>query len=287
MKKVMVAVLCILSLLAIISMVYAQNPGMMGGQGTMGHGMMGSSQSETTQNPTQLSDGAKLFNANCRVCHVNGGNVINPNMPLKGSLKLKDYDSFLSFIRNPKMPDGSQGAMPSFTEGQISNEQAKTLYRYITSDEGELESGTPESVYCPRYGQCSRSGRGYHMGPGMMGGRQQGWNYCPYCGQPLGQGGYRMGPGMIGRGGMMGGGYGYHMGPGMMGPGYYQQNEACQKFLDETTGMRKDLHNKRYEYFEAIRNPKTTPETAAKLEKELRDLQANIYSKAPQGCSVQ
>jgi mono/diheme cytochrome c family protein len=268
MKKVMVAVLCILSLLAIISMVYAQNPGMMGGQGTMGHGMMGSSQSETTQNPTQLSDGAKLFNANCRVCHVNGGNVINPNMPLKGSLKLKDYDSFLSFIRNPKMPDGSQGAMPSFTEGQISNEQAKTLYRYITSDEGELESGTPESVYCPRYGQCSRSGRGYHMGPGMMGGRQQGWNYCPYCGQPLGQGGYGMGP-------------------GKMGPGYYQQNEACQKFLDETAGTRKDLHNKRFEYFETIRNPKTTSETAAKLEKEFRDLHEKIYANAPQGCSIQ
>jgi len=29
--------------------------------------------------------------------------------------------------------------------------------------------------------------------------------------------------------------------------------------------------NKRYDYFEAIRNPKTTPETAAKLEKELRE----------------
>lgn len=146
--------------------------------------------------------------------------------------------------------------------------------------------------------------------PGAAGG-QQGWQYCPYCGQPLGQGGYGMGPGMMGgygmgpsmmgRGGMMGGygmgpgmmgGYGmghgmmggYGMGPGMMGPGYYQQNEACQKFLDETAGMRKDLHSKRYEYFEAVRNPKTTPETVANLEKELRDLQGKIYEKAPQGC---
>jgi len=93
---------------------------------------------------------------------------------------------------------------------------------------------------------------------------------------------YAQGPGM------MGPGYGgYGMGPGMMGPGYSQQNEACQKFMDESAGLRKDLHTKRYEYFETIRNPKTTPETAAKLEKELRDLQDKIYSKSPQGCWVQ
>jgi Spy/CpxP family protein refolding chaperone len=127
----------------------------------------------------------------------------------------------------------------------------------------------------------------YAQGPGMMG-SGQGWNYCPYCGQNLGQGGgYGMGRGMMGGGygmgpGMMGGGYG--MGPGMMGPGYSQQNEACQKFFDDTAAMRKDLHTKRYEYFETIRNPKTTPETVAKLEKDLRELQAKIYEKAPQGC---
>jgi len=132
----------------------------------------------------------------------------------------------------------------------------------------------------------------YAQGPGMMRGGQQGWNYCPYCGQYLGQGGYGMGPSMMGPGyggygmgpGMMRGYGGYGMGPGMMGPGYYQQNEACQKFMEDSAGLRKDLHNKRFEYFEAIRNPKTTPETVAKLEKEIRDLQEKIYSKAPQGC---
>jgi hypothetical protein len=143
----------------------------------------------------------------------------------------------------------------------------------------------------------------YAQGPGMMGGGQQGWNYCPYCGQPLGQGGYGMGPGMMGPGyggygmgpGMMGPGYGgygmgpgmmggYGMGPGMMGHGYYGQSEECQKFLDQNAGVRKELNSKRFDYFEAIRNPKTTPETVAKLEKEIRELQEKIYSKAPQGC---
>jgi hypothetical protein len=63
------------------------------------------------------------------------------------------------------------------------------------------------------------------MGPGMMGPQGYGdWNYCPYCGAPLGPGrGYGMGPGMMHRGwdmgpGMMGPGYG--RGPGMMRPGY-------------------------------------------------------------------
>jgi hypothetical protein len=129
---------------------------------------------------------------------------------------------------------------------------------------------------------------GYGMGPGMMWGGQGG-NYCPNCGQYLGPrggyGGYGMGPGM------MGGYGGYGMGPGMMGgyggygtgPGY-GQSEECRKFLDETAGMRKELHDKRFEYSEALRSPKTTTETAANLEKEIRELQDNIYKKAPQGC---
>ena len=85
--------------------------------------------------------------------------------------------------------------------------------------------------------------------------------------------------------GMMGGGYG--MGYGMMGRGHYDYSEECQKFLDETAQQRKELYNRRYEYSEAFRNPKTSPETIANLEKEIRELQEQIYKKAqkvPQGC---
>jgi len=123
---------------------------------------------------------------------------------------------------------------------------------------------------------------------GMMGGGQ-GWNYCPYCGQGMTGGGMMgsgmmgpmmgggMGGGMMGRG-MMGGGM---MGGGMMGPGYYGQSEECQKFLDETSGLRKELFNKRFEYFEAYRNPKTSPETIVNLEKEIRELQEKMHAKGP------
>jgi hypothetical protein len=151
----------------------------------------------------------------------------------------------------------------------------------------------------------------YAQDPGMMG-YEEGWNFCPYCGGYVGprggygmhQGmmgsGYGMGPGMMGRGsgsgrygmgpGMMGG---YGMGPGMMGGygmmgrGHYEYSEECKKFLDDTAKQRKELYNKRYEYSEAFRDPKTSPETIVELEKEIRVLQEEIYKKAqkaPQGC---
>ena len=113
-----------------------------------------------------------------------------------------------------------------------------------------------------------------------------GYNYCPYCGNDIGpHGGYGMGPGMMGQGmmgpGMMGG---QGMGPGMMGRGYQGQSPECQKFYDETAGLRKELHNKEFEYFEAARNPKTTGEALMKIEKEVREFQEKIYAKGPIGC---
>lgn len=115
-----------------------------------------------------------------------------------------------------------------------------------------------QGCYCPYSGQ--------YMGPGMMGGGMMGRGM-------MGQG--MMGGGMMGRG-MMGQGM---MGGGMMGPGYSGQSEECQKFLDETSGLRKDLFNKRFEYFEAYRNPKTSPETIANLEKEIKELQEKMHAK--------
>ncbi|MCX5834879.1 MAG: hypothetical protein NTV99_10305 [Deltaproteobacteria bacterium] len=103
--------------------------------------------------------------------------------------------------------------------------------------------------------------------------------YCPYCDRPGGtRGGYGMGPGY-------GGGYG--MGPGMMqgSRGYRQPpSEACQKFLNETAGLRKELHMKRYEYNEAVNDPKAKPEALSKLEKEMLELRQKIRDKNPSVC---
>jgi hypothetical protein len=75
---------------------------------------------------------------------------------------------------------------------------------------------------------------------------------------------------------MMGQAYGGHM-TGSFGPGY----GTDRKFLDETTAVRKELHNKRFEYSEATRNPETTVDTLAKLEKEIYSLQDKVQEKGP------
>jgi hypothetical protein len=39
--------------------------------------------------------------------------------------------AFLAFIRDPKRPNGSAGAMPSFPSTKVSDQQASELFNYI------------------------------------------------------------------------------------------------------------------------------------------------------------
>jgi mono/diheme cytochrome c family protein len=80
-----------------------------------------------------LQAGEGLFVGNCQACHPNGGNIIVAQLPLKTSKKLASQDSFVAFIRSPKMPDGSAGSMPAFSQDQLSDQQGGDLYRYIVS----------------------------------------------------------------------------------------------------------------------------------------------------------
>ena len=140
-------------------------------------------------------------------------------------------------------------------------------------------------------------------GQGMMEGQSQqkrsGRGYSP-CEQMMG---YDYMRGMMGRGHM--GGYGM-MGPGHMsgmmgmermgdmrgmgrtgdmmgGYGYRGSDpEAYQKFMDDTVGLRKKLHNKMFEYKEARRDPDATRKSLLKIEKEMMDLKWKIYEMAPE-----
>ncbi len=78
--------------------------------------------------------GEKLYFSNCNGCHPNGGNNINPKIPVVGSPALKDLNSFTKFIRNPLRPDGSKGVMPAFQPDKLSNEELKSIYEFITAD---------------------------------------------------------------------------------------------------------------------------------------------------------
>ena len=93
-----------------------------------------------------------------------------------------------------------------------------------------------------------------------------------------GYGGHMMGPGYGGH--MMGQGYGRHM-MDRKGPGH----GADKEFLDETADLRKELHEKKFEYFEASRNPETDPAVLTKLDKELYEIQSKIREKAPRESS--
>ena len=110
--------------------------------------------------------------------------------------------------------------------------------------------------------------QGHMMGSEVQ---QRAGGYYP-CGQTMGPGygGHMMGHGM----GMMGPGYGGHM----MG---YGDSESNRKFLDDTVDVRREMHNKKFDYFEASRNPDTKPEKISKLKKEMRALQIKMLEKAP------
>lgn len=118
--------------LATISIIVAITHGILGllGGETIGYGMEGSGQDKESQKTSLKSAGADIFNSHCRACHQNGGNIINPDKPIIGSRKLKDFDTFLAFIRNPN------STMPSFSQGTISDKRAKELYEYIASEKG-------------------------------------------------------------------------------------------------------------------------------------------------------
>jgi mono/diheme cytochrome c family protein len=110
--------------------------GMMGGRGEgyCGPGMMGPG---PQQSAPGSSSGADLFNNFCAVCHPGGGNNIVPDLPIRGSAQLYDFDTFRAYVRYPTMPDGARGRMPGFSSRQISDQQMLELYRHLKSRFGK------------------------------------------------------------------------------------------------------------------------------------------------------
>jgi uncharacterized membrane protein len=80
--------------------------------------------------------GQKIFNADCSACHPHGQNAIMPNMPLRGSQKLANFQTFNDFIRKPQLPGGEKGPMPNFHYQKISDQEAQALYDYVRHEFG-------------------------------------------------------------------------------------------------------------------------------------------------------
>jgi uncharacterized membrane protein len=91
--------------------------------------------------PPALEAGKKLFENNCMACHPNGGNAISPEAIIIGSDELKDFPTFLAWIRDPRLDNGQKGPMPDFLPWKISNEQARQLYDYLIGVLGKPRAG--------------------------------------------------------------------------------------------------------------------------------------------------
>ena len=81
--------------------------------------------------PEQFKVGRRTFESHCSGCHRRGENIIEPDLPLRNAPQLKNYNDFLSFVRDPHMPDGTPGAMPQYTPSVLSDEEARQLYDYL------------------------------------------------------------------------------------------------------------------------------------------------------------
>ncbi len=73
--------------------------------------------------------GEALFKQNCAVCHVNGGNIVNPKKPLHKKERedngVKTAADIVKRMRNPGP------GMTKFDEKAISNKDAKKIAEYI------------------------------------------------------------------------------------------------------------------------------------------------------------
>jgi len=100
----------------------------------MGLGFFGGQlvyQGFTPEAPEQFKVGRHSFESHCSGCHRRGENIIVPDLPLRNAPQLDNFNEFINFIRDPKMPDGSPGPMPQFSAKTISDEEAKELYDYL------------------------------------------------------------------------------------------------------------------------------------------------------------
>ncbi len=81
--------------------------------------------------PVALQAGQRIFESNCAGCHPRGGNIIVPQLPLRSAPQLKEFGTFLAFLRNPKMPDRTTGMMPEFPASKLSDQEVRQLYLYL------------------------------------------------------------------------------------------------------------------------------------------------------------
>ncbi len=75
--------------------------------------------------PEQFHPGVLLFVEDCYSCHPDGGNLIAPQLQLRWSGKMNNFNLFSQWVRRPNPP------MPAFPPSRLSDQQAQILYDYL------------------------------------------------------------------------------------------------------------------------------------------------------------
>lgn len=99
--------------------------------------------------PAEFRTGEKLFRADCSGCHPYGGNIVDPKAELRGSDELKDLQTFIRWIRDPRLDNGAKGPMPPFPSARVSDPQAKELLVYIIKVMGPAKPAPACDVAIP------------------------------------------------------------------------------------------------------------------------------------------
>jgi mono/diheme cytochrome c family protein len=86
------------------------------------------------QVPEPNRQGAEAFARACASCHPNGENPFKPGLAPKTAPQLTDFETFLSYIRNPKARDGSNTIMPPFSADRLSEAEVRAIYLYLSRD---------------------------------------------------------------------------------------------------------------------------------------------------------
>lgn len=74
-----------------------------------------------------VPSGEQLFKNNCASCHVDGGNIVDPKKPVKGSEKLASKATFKELLGK------ATGVMPAFPQIVNDDPSLSALYSYCKS----------------------------------------------------------------------------------------------------------------------------------------------------------
>jgi mono/diheme cytochrome c family protein len=90
----------------------------------------------TPRAPLQFRPGETLFRGNCSGCHPYGANIVDPTHPVRNAPEMQEFASFMRWIRDPRLPNGSRGVMPPFLPARVGDSQARALYDYVSTTMG-------------------------------------------------------------------------------------------------------------------------------------------------------